>query len=274
MGLNSNLSFQDIELSELQTNGKKASEDGEYECPDSSKLSLTRPQEVHLQPDRKKDSDSDTLAEESIPAEYRGSIRSRKHLESCIVTEWKLVWLGLYETGDKTHRRHNDQLRALYSGAGLFNDSQAEIQSLNWDLEDYRFNSGVAKLKLFNNLSISMLKEVIDLLGDYKEEIRSMDYLYSILEKNQLGWCRVAEPNKATALQKEYIALREQMEGRIMGYNYRMNLLNERILAVGRISRPKDTYNYLNGKYVCQRAFPSVPWSFETYFKNIFREAL
>lgn len=182
--------------------------------------------------------------------------RLRSYLQVQIVKEWKTVWLGLYETGQKSYKRHNDKLRSLWCGVGLFNPWEAEIRPLMWDFAEYRSNNGVATLKLFDGLSISVLHRVICLLGDYKEEIRSMNFLYSILKKNQLSFYQVVDFAGGLKMRKEYVTLRMQMDSRIARYNRRMNLLKEEILEEAAQLGSNRGSGLPEGKSVFEMAFP------------------
>ncbi|KAJ5595125.1 uncharacterized protein N7459_001333 [Penicillium hispanicum] len=191
---------------------------------------------------------------------------SRKELEYDIVRVWKTVYLGLYEINDNDdsqRRYHYDRIEALYLGAGLPDrNRECDLYVLRRFFFHHHFNNGIAGLQLYDNMSISTLQSILQLLRSYESEILSLQRLYSLLQKRQLdlpalmdlGNGHLASSSITAATKKEYIAIAGPMDKRIRQYDIRMNVLNH---AMRDEAVEFDGDQQARWQYVYYKAFPS-----------------
>lgn len=202
---------------------------------------------------------SDHPPQYSTGADTDKSDALRHDMEEQIVHLWKKVYLGLYEIEDSDKyraRSHYDRLEALYLGAGL----TRSLYLHGLKVIKYRFslcggNTGVLSLKLFDNLSISTLRSMIEILEAYEKEIVNLVRLETLLRNSQRPlFPAESDPSVATnALRKEYLDIAGPMGKRIEWYDIRMEVLNHDIHNEAMVL-DKGRHR-LKGQYVYHRAF-------------------
>ncbi|KAJ5612584.1 hypothetical protein N7510_005778 [Penicillium lagena] len=183
---------------------------------------------------------------------------SREDLETRIIHLWKTIWLGLYKVKDTEGPSHYEWLQALSRGAN-FGNSYGVLGSLNRHFLQYSSINGMASLKIFDNMPMSTLRCVVDILEAYESEIPNLEQLYSVLRQAQIGLHqRVDENGKDDArkaiLKKRYLAIAEPMGRRLAHYDNRMDVLAIDMYeeaATLRGDGSRDT-----GQHVYYRAFP------------------
>lgn len=185
------------------------------------------------------------------PPQYCARVESqrqtptREDLEFRVVQLWKNVWLGLYQAENREIRSHYIRLEALYLGTGLTHTFRlGELHLLNRFFSEWSINSGIASLKLFENLSILTLQSVVEILEAYEREIANLDRLFSILRNSQTSLHGTNDRQKAE-VEKDFFAVSAPMERRIRQYDIRMNVLNmdicDEAMALGVETRLQGT---------------------------------
>ncbi|KAJ5773237.1 hypothetical protein N7457_008133 [Penicillium paradoxum] len=179
---------------------------------------------------------------------------TRSQLECRIVNLWKKVWLGLYQIDDNEDRYHFERIEALSLGAGLTRTYRVgELQVLRRHFIRSETNNGVAALKLFPGLSLSILLSVLQILEAYESEIGNLNLLYAILRSGQLALHEAADLAHTTVVRTEYMAIAESMEKRIRQYDIRMDVLNMEIC-----DEAMEFHERRKGEYIYHKAFPNM----------------
>ncbi|RMJ26768.1 hypothetical protein PHISP_02368 [Aspergillus sp. HF37] len=154
----------------------------------------------------------------------------RKDLESRILHLWKRVWLGLYQVENAQGPYHYERIEALYLGAGLTKTYRmGELKVLNRHFSEYSRNTGIAGLKLYENLSIKTLRAIIEVLEAYEREIPNLERIYTILRSAQLELYQEdgfgGYTGQIYQTQRRYLSVAEPLEKRLLHYDARMDVL-------------------------------------------------
>lgn len=184
----------------------------------------------------------------------------RKDLESRILQLWKRVWLGLYQVENAQGPYHYERIEALYLGAGLTKTYRVgELKVLNKHFSEYSRNTGIAGLKLYENLSIKTLRAIIDVLEAYEREIPNLERIYTILRSAQLELYQEdgfgGYTGQIYQTQRRYLSVAEPLEKRLWHYDARMD-----VLAMDTYDEAMELHAFSlglrKGLYVYRKAFP------------------
>lgn len=169
--------------------------------------------------------------------------RERKELEDQIVDKWATVWFGLYQIRNRHGPYHIDQLRKLYAGAGMAGYlAKRELDqertpsplgllgiALSTSSRQY-YNSdgtsnGIHDLRLFDNLSLSTLRLILDLLADYESIIEQFQEVLALLRSLQVDTTRTPSPVDEEEVLRRYPPVADPVAERILHYNSRLSVL-------------------------------------------------
>lgn len=172
----------------------------------------------------------DTSAPDQSEAEERVA------LQYMITTLWKEAYLGLCRVWNRRGPTHATRLLELYAGAGMSvrlllrkgNNTPAIHQGLGLlgiALEENELQG----LVLYKGLPTSWLKSVIEILEAYKREIASLNELYGILRRLQVGFRQPTLEDEDMVL-GQFSPAAENLAKRLLHLNARMKILRSELV--------------------------------------------
>ncbi|KAJ5802389.1 uncharacterized protein N7503_004839 [Penicillium pulvis] len=180
------------------------------------------------------DSSSSGNARETSASEQTEA-EKRLALQGVITALWKEAYLGLCRVWGHTGPTHATRLLELYAGAGmsarLLLCKGKNTSAINQDLGLLGValeQSQLQGLILYKGLPTSWLESVIEILEAYKRQVASLNELYGILRKLQVGFRQPTLEDENRVLE-QFSPAAENLAKRLLHLDARMKILRSEL---------------------------------------------
>ena len=158
--------------------------------------------------------------------------QQREDLRQKIISLWKTVWDGLYQTHSGKGSYRISELQTLCAGAGMssYDGKSCPLSALDSALSTSyswhhgRSSGGLENLKLYDELSLETLNSVLEVLKAFEKEIEPLREVYAVLRSLQVGLREPTEDDQQKVM-KEVRPLAEPLGKRLKHYHARLGVL-------------------------------------------------